>query len=185
MRVLPTKGVLMRRGAVLGWVFVIVLAWASAAGAAASPLNRETSGLLNGTTVFDFSPSCTFFGQTYDATYVTSRGDAGTLHVEGCAIANNIPPGFQFGFEGTFVLTTPNGSTLTGTVRGGTNPTSSSTCPAHTVAAATVDLTLVPTSGTRFLRHADGTVGLDGVWCSPAVPAVPGPVTGALTGALS
>jgi hypothetical protein len=174
----------MRRGAVVTAAFVIVLAWASAAGAAASPRSRETSGPFNGTTVFDFSPSCTFFGQTFDVTYITSRGDAGTLHIEGCAIANNIPPGFEFGFEGAFLLTTPNGSTLSGTVRGGTNPTSSSTCPAQTVAAASVDLTLAPTNGTRLLRHADGTVGLDGVWCSPSVPAVPGPVTGALTGAL-
>jgi hypothetical protein len=172
----------MRRLAV---VLLAVAAGLIALGApvAAEPdaaLNREVSGPFTGMSVFDFStPACTFVHQVHDATYTTEKGRSGSFNLDGCVVFG--PAGFDY--SGLFVVTTPNGAilngTVTGVVAGGAPP--SGPCPRVTVP---LDFTLALTQGTKNFKHATGSIHLTGIWCSSGAPGVPDPISGTLTAAL-
>jgi hypothetical protein len=177
------QGVNMRR---LTVVVLAVAAGLVALGApsAAEPnaaLNREVSGPFTGTSVFDFStPPCSFVHQVHDATYTPDHRHPGSFDLDGCVEFGEA----GFAYSGLFVLTTPNGAALHGTVTGvvaGTSPTGP--CD-PTGFPASLEFTLALTQGTKGFKHATGTIHLAGTWCSPAVPGVPGPIFGTLTGAL-
>jgi hypothetical protein len=131
-------------------------------------LNREVSGPFTGTTVFDFStPRCSFVHQVFDATYQAEAGGSGTFHIDTC-VSDALVDG-AFPVDGSFVLTTPSGATLTGSVTGrvfGGPPQ--------------LDFTLTVTGGTGQFQGVTGTVGLDGTWDANN----PGAIAGTLVGSL-
>jgi hypothetical protein len=143
-------------------------------------LNRDVSGPFTGTSVFDFStPACTFVHQVHDATYTTANRRSGSFNLDGCVVS-----GPAFDYTGLFVVTTPNGAILNGTVTGvvgGTSPPGPCD-PTHL--PVSLDFTLALTQGTKNFKHASGTIHLTGTWCSPGAPGVPGPISGTLAGAL-
>ena len=151
------------------------------AAASDQPLNPSVSGPFTGASVFDSTSACRFFHQVYDATYSTKHGRSGSFHLDGCVDFEPI----QFVYAGSFVLTTPNRAVLSGTVTGviGGAP-ASDPCEDPTAFAESLDFTLALTHGTKRFKHATGTIHLVGTWCSPALPGVPGSVSGVLAGAL-
>jgi hypothetical protein len=159
-------------------VLLVLLAGATAV-AAGTAVNRDTSGPFVGTSVFNGRPACSFFHQTFDATYTTDQAKAGTVHVDGCVGG----AGPTFTYSGTFVLTAPNRATLGGAVSGVIS--SASTGCTSSFFAASLNFTLSPANGTKQLQHAEGTIRFNGTWCSPAVPGEVGPIFGTLTANLS
>lgn len=146
-----------------------------AAGTAAGERIRTVE--FTGTSTFDFeSVECSFAHQLFDATLTTSRG--ATLHLEGCA---DLVSSTVFPFTGTFAIEWGRRS-ITGTVTGSVGTPTSSTCGG--LFPAGLDFELTPTSGTGRPHDPVAPLQLDGVWCSPATPNVPGPISGTLTGAL-
>ena len=140
--------------------------------------HRQVTVPFAGSTTFDFSPPpCAFAHQVFDAG-IGRGGGLGTLHLDGC-----VDLGAGFAFTGTFLITTPHLGELEGTVSGTIATPSSDSCATGLVPGS-LTFTLTPTSGTRVFRHDTSPISLVGVWCSPAVPDVAGPVTGTLTGAL-
>jgi hypothetical protein len=149
-----------------------------AAGAAAAGRIRTVA--FTGSSVFDFgSGGCSFAHQFYEATLTTRRGD--TLHIEGCADLPSI--GTTFPFTGTFTIASPGRRGITGTVSGVVGNPTANPCAAGLVPAG-LDFELTPTRETRRPHDPVPPLQLDGVWCSPALPGVPGPISGTLTGAL-
>ncbi len=141
--------------------------------AAATPsrgsLNRAVSGPYTGTQTFDFvTGGCTFVHQMFDATYAGDGGQ-GSFHIDTCVTIN----GSSFDYAGTFVVTTPHGATLTGTVTGFTDAA---------LPASSLDLTLTITHGTRRFEHATGTIALSGTWSNDPGILGHGPTSGTLTG---
>ena len=146
-----------------------------AAGTAAGSRIRTVE--FTGTSTFDFdSAECSFAHQLFDATLTTRRG--ATLHIEGCA---DLTGSTVFPFTGTFAIESGRRS-ITGTVAGGVGTPTSSTCDG--LSPAGLDSELTPTGETARPNHPVAPLQLDGVWCSPATPGVPGPISGTLTGAL-
>jgi hypothetical protein len=147
-------------------------------------LHREVSGPFTGTSRFlDDAPQCPFglfVYQVHDATYTTANNRAGSFNLAGCI--DFLPIGFSY--SGSFVVTTPNGAILNGTVTGVVGGTpATGPCDPPTVPVS-LDFTLAPTQGTKNFNHVTGTIRLIGTWCSPRVPVAPGPIFGTLTGAL-
>jgi hypothetical protein len=164
----------MRRiiGALAAATLVGAGAVALTTGAAAAEPIRSVE--FTGTSVFDFAtPECSFAHQVFDATLATHRGDS--LHIDGCTEVLTSP----FTFTGTFVLDSPGRHDVTGTVSGfvGGSP------PDHCAVGfgASLDFELTPTTDTG---RPSLPLQLDGTWCSPMAPGVPGPISGTLTGAL-
>ena len=148
-----------------------------AAGAAGGGRIRTVE--FAGTSTFDFGAGgCSFAHQFYDATLTTKRG--ATLHIEGCA---DLAGGTTFPFTGTFVIASPPRRSITGTVSGAVGNATSNPCAIGLVPAG-LDFGLTPTRETGRPHNPVAPLQLDGVWCSPAVPGVPGPISGTLTGAL-
>src|SRR5438128_1052196 len=144
-----------------------------AAPASAKPdatLNREVSGPFTGTSRFDFfTGGCSFIHQAFDGAYQTEKGKSGSFHVDVC-------PTFSPGDSravGTFTVRTPDGSALTGTVTG--------VYDASTPPRIPFEFTLTAVTGTKGLKHASGTILMDGVW---QFDSNPGPVSGTLAGSL-
>jgi hypothetical protein len=125
-------------------------------------LNREVSGPFVGTTVFFEEVPCPVVRQVFDATYDAQAGGAGTFRIDNCVLqpAPDVPQVFPE--EGSFVLTTPNGATLTGLVTG----TVSFGDPPE---GARLDFTLVVTDGTEQFQDATGTIALDGTWVGTTI----------------
>ncbi|HKE72297.1 MAG TPA: hypothetical protein VKB57_01710 [Acidimicrobiales bacterium] len=145
-------------------------------GAAAA--GRVRTVQFSGTSVFDLlTGGCSFAQQSFDATLTTKRGD--TLHIEGCADATD---GVTFPFTGTFTIQSPGRRGIAGTVSGtvGTAPATACT----TGVPAGLDFELTPVRETRRPHDTAPPLELDGVWCSPALPRTPGPISGTLTGVL-
>jgi hypothetical protein len=142
---------------------------------------RVRSVEFTGTSTFDFSsPDCSFAHQLFDATLTTRRG--ATLHIEGCTdlpTSPGPPGGTLFPFTGTFEIASGRRS-ITGTVTGAVGAPSSRPCDG--LIPAGLDLELTPT--TRRPHHPVAPLQLDGDWCSPGTPGVPGPISGTVTGAL-
>lgn len=154
-----------------------------------SPI-RQVQGTFTGTTVFNGSPSCSFFDQVYDGTFsTTGQRDAaqrdaarrtGAFHLDGCV---TFGPGAAFTYTGSFTLTGPSSGRLAGTVNGVVGATVATGCAGKM--AVSLDFTLTATHGTKQFKHTVGSVHLTGTWCSPAVPGVAGPINGTFTGSLS
>jgi hypothetical protein len=135
---------------------------------------------FTGSSVFDFSTAgCSFAHQFYDATLMTKRGD--TLHLEGCADLPTV--GTLFPFTGTFTLASPGRRTVTGAVSGPIGGPASGPCDGGLVPGS-IHFVLTPVRDTRRPHDPPAPLQLDGTWCSPAVPNVPGPISGTLTGEL-
>jgi hypothetical protein len=194
---MKTHGTLVRYAASGGWNmrrFAFVLLAVAVGFVALGPpvaaepdagLNRQVSGAFAGTSVFDDdAPQCPFglfVYQVHDATYTTANGRSGSFHLAGCV---DVAP-IGFSYSGLFVVTTPNGAILNGTVTGVIGGTSATgPCEPPTPAPVALDFTLALTQGTRSFQHTTGTIHLTGTWCSPLVPFAPGPIFGTLTGAL-
>jgi hypothetical protein len=148
-------------------------------------LNREVSGPFTGISRFqDDAPACPFglfVYQEHDATYTTANRRSGSFNLTGCI--DFAPIGLSY--SGPFVLTTPNGASLNGTVTGVVGGTpATGRCDPPTPDAVSLDFTLTLARGTKNFRQTTGTIRLIGTWCSPRVPVAPGPVFGTLTGAL-
>lgn len=166
-----------------------LVAVAPASAASSSP-NRQVRGSFIGTSVFNATPSCSFFDQVYDGSFsATSPRDAtqrdqarrkGAFHLDGCV---TFGPGAAFTYTGAFTLTAPDSGRLAGTVNGVIGATTATGCAG--AMPVSLDFTLTATHGTKQLEHTVGSVHLTGTWCSPAVPGVAGPISGTFTGSLS
>jgi hypothetical protein len=171
----------MRR--VIGALAIVVMMSVAAVGragaATTSRFHQAVSGQFSGTSVFAPAPSCHFFHQVFDATYLANRRSTGSFHLAGCT---EFSPVQENSFAGSFVLTTPNRAVLGGTVSGivgnGGGPCSPGLIP------GSLNFTLVLARGTKEFRHQSGTIHLAGSWCSPALPDVPGPINGVVRGQL-
>jgi hypothetical protein len=154
----------------------LLLSGAPVAAAPDTALNRQTSGPFSGTSVFDSTAACSIH-QVFDATYTVANGRSGSFHLDGCV-------GSALAYSGVFVVTTPNGAIVNGTVAGfiGGGGVPQACDPTHTRAPLNFTLTLA--HGTKSFQHATGTIHLIGTWCSPNAAGVPGPIVGTLTGAL-
>jgi hypothetical protein len=140
-------------------------------------LNREVSGAFSGTSVFDNStPACSFVHQVHEAAYTTANGRSGSFQLDGCVVSQGLF------YSGVFVLTTPNGAVLNGTVTGFVGGAGPGACLPPLIPAA-LNFTLAVTQGTKNFGHVTGTIDLSGTWCA-ASAGVPGPISGTLTGEL-
>ena len=166
----------MRRLALVLFVVGVLALGAPVAAEPGAGLNQQVSGPFTGTSVFDFStPTCLFIHQVHNATYTTTNGRAGSFDLDGCVAFRG------FLYSGLFVLTTPNGAILNGTVTGVVASTVAvGPCGANEFPAS-LDFTLAPMQGTKNFGHATGTIHLTGTWCSPGIAGVPGPIFGALS----
>lgn len=134
---------------------------------------RDRSVEFTGTSTFDFgSADCSFAHQVFDATLETRRG--ATLDIEGCV---ELIDATTFPFAGTFTIEVGHRA-VTGTVSGSLSTPTTNPCTSGVPAG--IDLELTPAAPGRP-RDA---LQLDGIWCSAAVPGVPGTISGTLTGAL-
>lgn len=124
--------------------------------------NRPVSGPLTGTSVFRFGNGCSFVHEAADLTVTTDTGGTGSLHYEGC-IENG-----SSAYSGTFRLTTPGGSTLSGTLAG--------------VANRDIRLTVTASSGFLF-RNVRGPISVS-VRRTGNQAGQPLPTTGMAVGAL-
>ena len=147
------------------------LAGLPAAEAAGHPRTVE----FTGTSTFDFgSGGCSFAHQVYDATLTTKRG--ATLHIEGCADLTNA---VTFPFNGTFTVSSSGRHSVSGTVTGVVGSPTTRTCNTGFPEGLAFALTQVRSDG----QQRD-SIALEGIWCSPGAPGVPGDISGTLTGAL-
>jgi hypothetical protein len=142
--------------------------------------SNAVSGPFTGTSVFDAENSCALFHQVYDATYTDKHGNLGSVDLDGCV---TIGAGTTFEFAGTFKLATAHRAMLQGTVSGTVSTSTATGC--GNLSPTDLDFTLVLAQGNRGFRDLDGTIHLQGVWCSPAVPDESGPISGQLTGDMS
>jgi hypothetical protein len=133
-------------------------------------VNRSVSGDFDGTTTWEFfEQGCSFVHQAFDVTYTVDAHHTGSLHVDGCV---DFTATFDFTYAGTFVLTAPNGATLTGTATGDD-------------AAAGIHMTLTVAHGTKNFTHVTGTIAATGSWHNePPDTLGHGPASGTLAGAL-
>lgn len=151
---------------------------APAVAGAAPAQGHQVTVPFTGSSTFDLStPACSFAHQVYDASLGATAGGA-TLHLDGC-VSLTIP----FIFSGTFVITTAHLGQLTGTVTGPVGDASPTLCAAD-LSSSSLDFALTPTGATGAFHRTNGSVHLTGLWCSPAVPDVPGAISGTLTGPL-
>jgi hypothetical protein len=134
-------------------------------------LNREVSGPFSGSTFLDFfTTDCSFpVEQALDGTYQTQKGQSGSFHIDVCPTFS--PEGSQA--VGTFTLTSPNGATLTGAVTGVYDISAPPSFP--------FEFTLTAATGTKDLKHATGTILIDGLWQFDSNPS---PISGTLAGSL-
>jgi hypothetical protein len=153
------------------------LAVPAVAGAAPAQSHQVTVPFTGSSTFDLFTNGCSFAHQVYDATIGGSASGA-TLHLDGCVSLTN-----PFIFSGTFVITTAHLGQLTGTVTGPVGDASPTLCAAD-LFSSSLDFALTPTGATGAFHQTNGTVHLTGLWCSPTVPEVPGPISGTLTGPL-
>jgi hypothetical protein len=133
-------------------------------------VNREVSGAFTGTTSWEPLPQCPVVHQVFDATYDAEAGGVGTFHVDICVLLPT-PEDPAFPVDGSFVLTTPSGATLIGTVTG---------TVLFVGFAAELDFTLTATGGTGQFQDVTGTIALDGTWDGNN----PGTISGTLVGSL-
>jgi hypothetical protein len=175
--------VILRQVVQITLTIVLIGVGASAAGAGGSSLNRDVTGTFSGTSVFDITPGCNFFHQTYDAAYTTTRAKVASVDLDGCVTTRSDLPIGAFGYTGTFVLSTTNNAVLTGTVEGVVGNSTSTAC--GDLFPADLNFTLTVENGTKAYQHASGTISYKGTWCSPQTPSIPGPIFGTLTGNLS
>jgi hypothetical protein len=149
---------------VLAAVLVALALVAGAPGAAHASPQPKFAPEFRGVSVFDFStPACSFVHQIFTARFVDSLGGWGRLRIEGCV------DGVTFAFDGTFQIENVHG-TQRGAVAGDIGTTAGH-CPSG--GRATLDFVLTPRAGRP--RH------LVGLWCTPAVPDVPGPIRGTIS----
>jgi hypothetical protein len=166
----------MHRLAVVSVLAVgLIVGGTSTAGAVPlKKLNQQVTGSFDGTSTFTFNAGgCEFADQIFEGTYSTAEG-VGSFSIEGCSLL--VPQGTPVlaEFSGTFRLTTPDGSQITGTAAGSIS----------TSAALDFTLTITGATGKHF-RRAGGTIELDGAWFSSATAGVPGPIEGTLVGHLT
>ena len=142
-------------------------------------LDNEASGPFSGASSFTFfTGGCSFVEQTFGASYTTSTG-TGSFSMDGCSGVPTISGStITDSFSGTFALTAPDGATLQGNVAGSLVSTTASPT------VASLSFALTPTSGTNEFANATGSISLTGTWASPALPGVPGPISGSLSAAL-
>jgi hypothetical protein len=156
---------------------VLLIATASYVGFATSvaaqpdtSLNREVSGPFTGSTFLDFfTTECSLIQQALDGTYQTQKGQSGSFHIDVCP---TFGPGGSLAV-GTFTLATPHGATLTGTVTG-----------VYDISAPPsfrFEFTLTAATGAKDLKHATGTILMDGLWQFDGNPR---PISGTLAGSL-
>jgi hypothetical protein len=148
-----------------------------AAGAAAG--GKVGTAPFNGTSTFDFpTGECSTLpvglNQVFDAT-ITGKKDA-TLHIAGCVDLSNAS---NIRFTGTFTITWPQRHSISGTATSSTPENPAGPCASGIPVAIGIDLTPVRAHG-----QPRPPIALDGTWCSPAMPGVPGPIFGTVTGAL-
>jgi hypothetical protein len=157
------KEATVRKALVAVILGIVVLAASVAPGSAAT---ASLSAHFRGTSVFNFGSPCAFAHQTYSAHYSDGVSQKGRFFLDGCATL-----GSPNTYVGTFVLRPMGAPRLKGTVSG-TISSSTATCPA-TMIASNLDFTMTPTVG--------NPIRLLGVWCSPGVPDVLGPIKGTIT----
>jgi hypothetical protein len=145
-----------------------------AAGAAAG--GRVGTAPFTGTSTFDFATAECLPGphQVFDAT-ITGHKDA-TLHIDGCVDLSNAS---NIRFTGTFTITWPKRHSVTGTATNTQPTTTPGPCASGLTVALAIELTPVRAHG-----QPRQPIALDGTWCSPGTPGVPGPIFGTVTGAL-
>ncbi len=147
-----------------------------AAGAAAG--GRVGTAHFTGTSTFfvfgsDGCPSG--LPQVYDAT-ITGKKHA-TLHIEGCVDVSNAS---NIRFTGSFTIAWPRRHSVTGTAATST-PLTTAPGPCTSGSPVAIGIELTPM---RVHGRPRPPIALDGTWCSPQAPGVPGPINGTLTGAL-
>jgi hypothetical protein len=120
---------------------------------------------FHGTSTFSFD-TCSFAHQTFTARYSDGAGQQGHFFLDGCSTL-----GSPTTFVGTFELKPMGAPKMTGTVSGTIN-SSAAICPG-TMVPSNLNFTMTPTVG--------NPIHLLGLWCSPAVPDVPGPIKGTIT----
>jgi hypothetical protein len=146
-----------------------------AAGAAAG--GRVGTADFTGTSTFDFASADCAPGphQVFDATITGKKG--ATLHIDGCVDLSNAS---NIRFTGSFAIAWPPRHSVTGTAASSAPLTTApGPCPSGVVAALAIELTPVRVHG-----QPRPPIALNGTWCSPGIPGVPGPISGTLSGAL-
>lgn len=107
----------MRRRLAVALLTIGLVAGAAGPAAAAPAQGKEVSGPVTGPAMFtgvsDRPAGCSFAGGELNLTFDTKGDRSGILSVVGC-VSTACCPG-TFPFAGRFVLTAPNGATLTGT----------------------------------------------------------------------
>jgi hypothetical protein len=129
-----------------------------------------------GASTFDFgSAGCTVGPhQVFDATIAGKKG--ATLHIEGCVDLSNAS---NIRFTGRFTIAWSHRQSVTGTASS-TRPTATpGPCASGLPVALGIELTPARVHG-----QPRPPIGLDGTWCSPGTPNVPGPISGTLSGFL-
>ena len=147
--------------------------------ASAAAAGKVGTAPFTGTSTFDFpSGKCSTlpvaFNQVFDAT-ITGQKDA-TLHIEGCVDLSNAS---NIRFTGTFTITWPKRHSVSGPATSSTPENPPGPCASGIPVAIGIDLTPMRVHG-----QPRPPIALDGTWCSPATPGVPGPIFGTVTGAL-
>jgi hypothetical protein len=145
-----------------------------AAGAVAR--GQVGSADFTGTSTFDFGSADCAPGphQVFDATISGKKG--ATLHIDGCVDLSNAS---NIRFTGSFTIAWPPRHNVTGTATSTPVTTTPSPCASGNPVPLAIELTPVRDHGRPRPQLA-----LDGTWCSPGTPGVPGPISGTLSGAL-
>ena len=131
---------------------------------------------FTGTSTFDFATAACAPGphQVFDATITGKKG--ATLHIDGCVDLSNAS---NIRFTGSFTIAWPRRHSVTGTATSTPVTTTPSPCASGIPVALAIELTPVRVHG-----QPRPPIALNGTWCSPGTPGVPGPISGTLTGAL-
>jgi hypothetical protein len=109
----------MRRTASALVIIVLVLAVSTPAASAGPALSGTQTGTFSGTSTYElFVPACPVIHQIFRGTYDPDRGGVpnGSYVADVCVDQPNAD--FAYPFSGTFVITTGQGFSLTGTVTG-------------------------------------------------------------------
>jgi hypothetical protein len=144
--------------------------------ASAAAGGRLGTADFTGTSTFDFGSADCAPGphQVFDATITGKKG--ATLHIEGCVDLSNAS---NIRFTGSFTIAWPQRHSVTGTATSTPPTTTPSPCASGIPVALGIELTPVRVHG-----QPRPPIALDGTWCSPGTPGVPGPISGTLSGFL-
>jgi len=141
---------------------LLLTAAAGTAVAGAAPVGGPSQvNTFVGTSEFQvLTPACSFVHQTFDATY-GGRRHPGSFHLDGCVTVATLS---LFTFQGTFVITAPDGRHITGTVTGQLDNSSYTGC-ALGEPPASLTFAMTPIVGTRAVAGSPRAIDLAGVWC--------------------